>query len=113
MVREDVEMDGLEEAAKMADSSMDSEELPVEGALVLLCGGQLAAEEGDGRRTLRGDLLKGCTDGVIAGISQELELGVFCREGQEDCFADGHFRVLEGFLEVLVPLQLPFLSFNP
>ena len=38
MVCEDVKMDGLEEVAKMADGSMDSEELPVERPVILLCG---------------------------------------------------------------------------
>ena len=110
VVGEDVEMGPFEEMAKMADGSMDSEELSVEGPVVLFCRRQLATEESDGGRSLWGDLLKGCADGVVTGISQELELGVFRRKGQEDRFADGPLRILEGLLEVLVPLQLPFLS---
>ena len=38
VICEDVEVDAFEEMAKMADGSMHSEELPVEGAVVLLCG---------------------------------------------------------------------------
>ena len=57
VICEDVEVDAFEEVAKMADGSMHSEELPVEGAVVLLYGGQLAAEESDGCRPFWGDLL--------------------------------------------------------
>ena len=104
MVREDVKVDGLEEVAKMAYGSMDSEELPVECPVILLCGGQLAVEESDGCRSMRGDLLKGC----IASVCQELELCVLHRERQKDCLADGHLRVLEGLLKIRVPIQLAF-----
>ena len=57
MVREDVEVGAFEEMSKMADGSMHSEELPVEGAVILLSGGQLSAEESDGCRSFWGDLL--------------------------------------------------------
>ena len=57
MVSEDVEVDGLEEVAEVADGSMDSEELPVKGAVVLLCRGQLATEESDGFGAFWGELL--------------------------------------------------------
>ena len=80
VVREDVEMDGLEEVAKMAYGSMDGEELPIERRITLLGGGQLPTEEGDGGGAIWSDLLKGCTDGVVAGVRQELELRVLCRK---------------------------------
>ena len=51
-------------------------------------------------------------DGVVAGVRQELELRVLCRERQQDCFADGPLRVLEGLLEIRVPRQFPLLSFE-
>ena len=66
----------------------------------MLGGGQLSTEEGDGGGAVRCDLLEGRADGMVAGVRQELELGVLCREGQQDCFADGPLRILEGFLEI-------------
>ena len=57
MIREDVEVGAFEEMSKMADGSMHSEELSVEGAVILLSWGQLSAEESDGRRSFWSHLL--------------------------------------------------------
>ena len=57
MIREDVEVGAFEEMSKMADGSKRGEELPVEGAVILLSMGQLSAEESDGCRAFWSHLL--------------------------------------------------------
>ena len=62
-------------------------------------GRELPTEESDWGRAVCCDLLQGCSDGVVAGVRQELEFGVLGGEGKENRVADALLGIFKGFLK--------------
>ena len=86
----------FDKMAKVTDSSMDGEQLPVEGGIARLGRRELPTEEGGGLFGDVEDLLKDGTNGNVTSVGGEDEGMTRHPEFEVDSVGEGPFGVVEG-----------------